>query len=683
MEKKSEKSFNNNLLKLGLNEKDDFLLHIPLRYNNETFITKIANIQLSKYIVVEGLVTDVKVLDSKFNKKYLVVTINDNTGFLELRWINFFYSLMKELSIGSKIRVGGEVGKWKLNLEMIHPKIYNCKINLPKNLTPIYSSVKGLSQTKIRKLISNILLEEIEETVPNYITRKYSLMKFDESIRFLHNPPPNSSLDLLIEKKHPAWIRIKFDELLAHQLSIELIRQNRIEKKAHPLHKNTNYSRRIDVFLKSLGFQLTEAQKKTSNEISKDLSQDFPMNRLLQGDVGSGKTIVAVIAAIQTISCNKQVALMTPTEILSEQHFSNIKKWFKNLDIRLEVITSAKSVKEKRIIKDNVLNGNIQFIIGTQSLIQDHIHFKNLGLSIIDEQHRFGVEQRFALYNKGILIDDGKEIYPHLLSMSATPIPRTLAMTYLADMDISIINQMPNNRKPIITKLISYDRREELLMYIANSVRNGSQAYWVCPLIDESKKIDLQNAVNTFDYIKGKFPDLNIGLIHSNLSNSIKIEIMKDFRNGIIDLLVSTTVIEVGVDVPKASMIIIEHSERFGLAQLHQLRGRVGRGDIQSICVLLYQNPLSYIAKKRLKAMFETLDGFKIAKYDLQIRGPGDFLGTKQSGVNILRFSDIEQDKDIYEQAKEAAYMIKKDNPEYIDTHIKRWKRISSVMLDI
>ncbi|MBW0454350.1 MAG: ATP-dependent DNA helicase RecG [Candidatus Kinetoplastibacterium crithidii] len=675
MDKKTEKSTQNKLTKLKLYNQNDYIFHIPLRYEDETRLTKIIDIPLSTYILTEGIIIDVKILDNRFKNKVLIVTIKDDTGYMQLRWLHFYNSQITKFIIGNKIRVGGEAKKKQSELEIIHPRIYNINSKLPKKLTPIYSTTKGISQTKIRKIILEEITNKIHDTLPNHIIRHFNLISFDEAIKYLHYPPPHHSLSLSSEKNHPSWTRLKFDELLAHELSIGLIRQNRMQKKAYCLPKNINFKKNLATFIDNLEFALTDCQQNVINEISNDLSMNFPMNRLLQGDVGCGKTVVAIIAAIQAISSNKQVALMTPTEILTEQHFYKIKEYCKKLDIVVEYISSNKSIKDKKNIKERVISGEINFIIGTQSLIQEHIYFSNLGLLIIDEQHRFGVEQRSIFYNKGIYTDNNSVIYPHLLSMSATPIPRTLAMTLLDDMDISTIKSLPKDRKPIITKLISDDRREEVLAKTAKFIRNGCQAYWVCPMIVGSEKIDLQNAVDTFEDIRNRFPDLKIGLIHSNLSNNIKNEIMQSFRKGDINLLVATTVIEVGVDVPNASLMVIEHSERFGLAQLHQLRGRIGRGTNQSVCILLYQKPLSLIAKKRLKAIFKTLDGFKIAQYDLLIRGPGDFLGTKQSGVNLFRFANIETDQEILKKSKEAASLIKKHNPECINPHISRWKK--------
>ncbi|WBF65863.1 MAG: ATP-dependent DNA helicase RecG [Candidatus Kinetoplastibacterium crithidii] len=675
MDKKTEKSIKNKLIKLKLYTPNDYIFHIPLRYENETTLTKIIDIPLSKYILTEGTIINVDILDNRFKNKVLVVSIKDDTGCIQLRWLHFYNSQITKFIIGNKIRVGGEAKRKQSGLEIIHPKIYNINSELPKNLTPIYSTIKGLSQTKIRRIILEEITKKITDTLPSNIVKHFNLMTFDEAIKYLHYPPPDNSLSLLPEKNNPAWTRVKFDELLAHELSIGIIRQNRMQKKAYSLPKNANFIKKLTTFIENLEFTLTDSQKNVINEISNDLSMSFPMNRLLQGDVGCGKTVVAIIAAIQAISSNKQVALMTPTEILTEQHFYKIKEYCRKLEIIVEYISSNKSIKDKKCIKERVVSGEINFIIGTQSLIQEHIYFNNLGLLIIDEQHRFGVEQRSILYNKGVYIDKNSIIYPHLLSMSATPIPRTLAMTLLDDMDISTIKSLPKDRKPIITKLISDDRREEVLKKIVKFIRSGCQAYWVCPMILENEKIDLQNAVDTFEDIKNRFPDLKIGLIHSNLTNTAKNEIMQFFRNGDINLLIATTVIEVGVDVPNASLMVVEHSERFGLAQLHQLRGRIGRGSNQSICILLYQKPLSLIAKKRLRAIFKTLDGFKIAQYDLLIRGPGDFLGTKQSGVNLFRFANIETDQDILEKSKEAASMIKKYNPECINPHINRWKK--------
>ncbi|AGF48346.1 ATP-dependent DNA helicase RecG [Candidatus Kinetoplastibacterium oncopeltii TCC290E] len=661
---------------MELNEQYSLILHMPFRYENETAVTKIETLQQSSYSIVDGIIRDVYI---KYHnkKKNLIVILTDGSGDLQLRWINFYDSYSKQFIIGEKIRIGGEVRKNFLLAEIVHPKVYNYQTNLPKFLTPIYPSIKGISQLKIRKNISEIINNQnIYDTLPDDIIKSFNLMTFSDAIKIIHRPSVDISVNSLLKKTHPAWFRIKFDELLANQLSLEISRNNRKKNKSRSLKANKEFWIYVRNLIDITNIDLTNAQKRAVKEISFDLTNNYPMYRLLQGDVGSGKTIVAVIAALQAIINKTQVAIMTPTEILAEQHFSKINIWFSTLGINTELITSSKSIRERNIIKDSVLKGNTSLIIGTQSLIQEYIKFKELGLSIIDEEHRFGVEQRSSLYKKGF--ESGNEItYPHLLSMSATPIPRTLAMTFLSDMDVSIIDELPKNRKPIITKLISNDRREKVLMHVVTAVRSGNQAYWVCPLVQNTEKNDLQNAVNTFHYIKDKFTDLNIGLIHSNISSHEKLNTMKSFRDGNLDILVATTVIEVGVDIPNASMMIIDHAERFGLAQLHQLRGRIGRGDAESICVLLYKNLLSEVAKYRLKAMFETSDGFEIARRDLKIRGPGDFLGTKQSGINILKFCDLENDTKVIELANRAASIIYNKYPEFVEKHLERWHKIT------
>ncbi|WP_041571838.1 ATP-dependent DNA helicase RecG [Candidatus Kinetoplastidibacterium blastocrithidiae] len=665
---------------MELNEQDSLILHMPFRYENETTVTKIKALQNSNYSIVEGIIKDVCIKHHNKNKN-LVVTLTDGSGYLQLRWINFHKSYVKNFIVGKKLRVGGEIRRNFLNTEIVHPKIYDYRANLPKFLTPIYHSIKGISQLKIRKKVIDIINNKnICDSLPEDIIKSFKLMTFSNAIKIIHSPDIDVPINSLIKKTHPAWFRIKFDELLANQLSLEIERHNRKKNKSKPLPTSKEFWDSVKIILNLAGINLTKAQKRVIKEISFDLAHNYPMYRLLQGDVGSGKTIVAVIAALQAIMNNTQVAIMTPTEILAEQHFSKIKTWFSNLGINTELITSSKTLKERNNIKNSVLNGNISLIIGTQSLIQEYIKFKELGLSIIDEEHRFGVEQRSSLYKKGI-DPENKIIHPHLLSMSATPIPRTLAMTFLSDMKISVIDEFPRNRKPIITKLISDDRRERVLMHVATAARNGNQAYWVCPLVQDTEKNDLQNAVNTFHDIKERFPDLNIGLIHSHVASHEKITTMQSFRDGQLNILVATTVIEVGVDIPNASMMIIDHAERFGLAQLHQLRGRIGRGNTESICVLLYKNLLSNIAKYRLKTMFETSDGFEIASRDLKIRGPGEFLGTKQSGINLLKFCDLDNDIKIIELAHRVASIIYNKYPEFMKKHLDRWHKKSIISI--
>lgn len=482
----------------------------------------------------------------------------------------------------------------------------------------------------------------------------------------LHNPPPDVSVEALQARTHPAWQRIKFDELLAQQLSMRLHYRQRRSHAAPALAQKNKLAK---LLLKQLAFELTAAQIKVSAEISQDLAASHPMQRLLQGDVGSGKTIVAALAALQAIENGFQAALMAPTEILAEQHFQKLSAWFDPLGIQVVWLSGSQKKKQKQAALDDIVLGTAQLAVGTHALFQDQVVFHQLGLAIVDEQHRFGVHQRLALRMKGTL----SNTVPHQLMMSATPIPRTLSMSYFADLDVSIIDELPPGRAPIVTKLIADNRRDEIIARIQHACQQGKQVYWVCPLIEESETLQLQTAMETYENLSQIFPDLSVGLVHGRLATQDKTAVMASFKQGEIQLLVATTVIEVGVDVPNASLMVIENAERMGLSQLHQLRGRVGRGSEASICILLFQQPLSEIARKRLKIIFEHTDGFEIARQDLQLRGPGEFLGARQSGVPMLRFADLEQDGELLSAAQATANEMLNDYPDLAQRHIERW----------
>jgi ATP-dependent DNA helicase RecG len=510
---------------------------------------------------------------------------------------------------------------------------------VPEAMTPVYPTTAGLSQYQLRTLIERALKHAqergtLDDTLPPSVTNPLRLASFASSVKTLHHPPPDASLASLSERTHPAWQRLKFDELLAQQLSMRLAHQARRARAAPRLSPGKTLTQKL---IKSLPFALTRAQHRAFAEISRDLAQPHPMQRLLQGDVGSGKTIVAALAALQAIENGYQCALMAPTEILAEQHFRKIADQLVPLGISTGWLTGSQSAKERRESKTKITDGSAQLVIGTHALFQEDVEFKKLGLAIIDEQHRFGVGQRLALRQKA-------KVEPHQLMMSATPIPRTLSMSYYADLDVSVIDELPPGRTPIVTKLIADGRRDEIIERIRAACNAGAQAYWVCPLIEESEKLQLQTAIDTYEHLSATFPDLVVGLVHGRMKPAAKADMMARFKAGEIQLLVATTVIEVGVDVPNASLMVIENAERMGLAQLHQLRGRVGRGAVQSTCILLYQKPLSETARTRLKVIFESQDGFEIARQDLHLRGPGEFLGIRQSGAPMLRFADIERD---------------------------------------
>ncbi|MDS1141603.1 ATP-dependent DNA helicase RecG [Pusillimonas sp. SM2304] len=657
---------------LGLHEPSDFIVHLPLRYEDETHISSIASLRPGAAGQVEGEVIRSEV---QFRpRRQLHAILEDDSGQLVLRWLNFYPSQQKQVEAGKRIRVRGEVRSGFGGYEMVHPKVSAAGTALPEALTPVYPTTDGLSQLSLRKAIDNALgAADLSDTLPDALCKRYGLIPFADAIRVLHHPPANVSYADLIERGHPAWVRIKFDELLAQQLSLAAARAARRKQKACALDAVPGGL--VQALRRSLPFSLTAAQERVIADISSDLGRTFPMHRLLQGDVGSGKTIVAAFAAAQAVSSGCQVAIMAPTEILAEQHFHKLESWLKPLGVHTVWLAGSLSAKQRKAALDAAASGQAQLVVGTTALIQEKVAFAKLGLVILDEQHRFGVGQRLELSRKGEGLQDGQALIPHQLNMSATPIPRTLAMTFFADLDVSAIDELPPGRSPVLTKLIADSRRDEVLSSVMAEVRQGRQAYWVCPLVEESEALQLQTAVDTHARLASALPDMRVGLVHGKLATAEKQQIMHDFRAGLVDLLVATTVIEVGVDVPNASLMIIEHAERFGLAQLHQLRGRVGRGDRQSICVLMYQTPLSAIARQRLRALYETADGFEIAQRDLDLRGPGEFLGVRQSGQELLRFASLETDIRIAEQAREAVNELRAHYPRHAHAHLRRWMR--------
>jgi ATP-dependent DNA helicase RecG len=541
---------------------------------------------------------------------------------------------------------------------------------VPDALTPVYGTTAGVSQVAIRRVIDRALealdgQSQFDDCVPARIREQQRLQPFRESVFALHRPSPSASLTSLAERTHPAWRRIKFDELLSQQLAMKKARAARDAKSAPAMKARNKITKAM---LAALPFALTGAQRRAADEISADLTKTHPMQRLLQGDVGSGKTVVAALAAAQAIENGFQVAMMAPTEILAEQHFRKLSDLLTPIGVTVTWLTGSLKAKEKREAIAAIAEGTTQLAIGTHALFQDGVTFANLGLAIIDEQHRFGVGQRLALREKASIVEEA-----HQLMMSATPIPRTLSMSYFADLDVSIIDELPPGRTPISTRILADDRRDELLERIRAACAAGGQAYWVCPLIEESEKLQLQTAVDTFERISTEFPDLRVGLVHGRMKPAEKNEVMQKFVANEIQLLVATTVIEVGVDVPNATIMVIEHAERMGLSQLHQLRGRVGRGAKQSACVLLYQSPLGVLAKARLKVIYESTDGFEIARQDLLIRGPGEHLGARQSGAPLLRFADIERDVDLLDAARDAATWMLQHDTTNADKHLARW----------
>jgi ATP-dependent DNA helicase RecG len=670
--KSAAKSIESKLAKLGLRTDMDLVLHLPMRYEDETQIVPIREACLRGGHVsqVEGVVIKNEITYKP--RRQLLVSIADETSDIQLRFMNFYGSQVKQLAEGTRVRARAEVRHGFFGAEMVHPvyKIVNEGAPLPNALTPVYPAGEGLSQTVLRRAIADAMRRvDWTDTVPQSVRTQLHLAEFQPAVRLLHYPPPDVDEHALTERTHPAWNRVKFDELLAQQLSLKRAQQARREKGAPVLKAIGQLS---EAFLQVLPFALTGAQQRVVKEIRADLVEDFPMQRLLQGDVGSGKTVVAALAAAQAIDSGYQAALMAPTEILAEQHFRKIAGWMEPLGVKVAWLTGSLKKKEKQAANELVESGEAQLVVGTHALIQDTVQFAKLGIVIVDEQHRFGVGQRLTLRNKG---SDG--LVPHQLMMSATPIPRTLAMTYYADLEVSVIDELPPGRSPIVTRAIDQNRRDEVIERVHAATLEGRQAYWVCPLIEESEALQLQTATDTFETLAASLPDLVVGLVHGRMKPAEKQAIMDGFSAGEVHVLVATTVIEVGVDVPNASLMVIEHAERFGLSQLHQLRGRVGRGSAASVCLLLYQSPLGPVAKQRLMTMRETTDGFEIARRDLEIRGPGEFLGARQSGQAMLRFANLETDQWIVEQARDVAtWLLEAGTPEFdaiVDAHLSRW----------
>ena len=651
------------LTKLNLNTPWDVALHLPLRYEDETHIMPIADAPVNTPCQVEGEVVHQEVMFKP--RKQLVAQISDGSGsVLHLRFIHFYPGHQKQLAVGKRIRAVGEIKHGFHGDEMIHPKIRDAGSGgLAESLTPVYPTVNGLNQPTLRRIVQTALdTVSLHDTLPDELLGRLNLPHLAESLRLLHAPPPSFTIYQLSDGTLPAWQRLKFDELLAQQLSMRLARQRRINGQATPLRGTGELAGKLTA---ALPFALTTAQERVLAEIRTDMAQPHPMHRLLQGDVGSGKTIVAALAALAAIEAGCQAAVMAPTEILAEQHYAKFKQWFEPLGLSVAWLSGSQRKKAKDQNKAAISDGLVHIAVGTHALFQDDVAFPNLGLVIVDEQHRFGVAQRLALKNKG------RDV--HQLMMSATPIPRTLAMSFFADLDVSVIDELPPNRTPIKTRLVNSLRRAEVEGLVLGACRKGQQAYWVCPLIEESETLQLQTAAETLQTLQTALPELNIGLVHGRMKPAEKAEVMAEFSAGRLNVLVATTVIEVGVDVPNASLMVIEHAERMGLAQLHQLRGRVGRGAAASSCVLLFSEPLSELAKARLKVIYEHTDGFEIARQDLNIRGPGEFLGARQSGVPMLRFANLEEDLQLLEKAREIAPKLIEERPDIVEAHLERW----------
>lgn len=690
------------LRKLGLVRDIDFALYLPMRYEDETRIVRLADTRDGDLAQVEGVVTECEVVYRP--RRQLLATIDDGSDTCQLRFFNFYPSQQKQLAVGARVRVRGEVRGGFVGRQIMHPTVKAAGTALPEALTPVYSTVAGLAQPVLRREVrSGLARAMLDETIPVQIGLR-GAWDLRSSLTFLHYPTPDVAMATLEDHSHPAWQRIKAEELLAQQLSQLQARLERAAQRAPVLPSSiepvaTSLHAQL---LAVLPFGLTGAQQRVGEEITRDLGREIPMHRLLQGDVGSGKTVVAALAAARAIDAGFQCALMAPTEILAAQHFGKLVGWLDPLlaerGLRVAWLTGSQKKKERDAMSAAVEGGEAALVIGTHAVISEKVRFKNLALAIIDEQHRFGVAQRLALRGKAGggtfsppeasphppeggqsgLGRPGAGLEPHLLMMSATPIPRTLAMSYYADLDVSTLDELPPGRTPIVTKLVADHRRDEVIDRIQAQIGQGRQVYWVCPLIEESEAVDLRNATETRDELADSLgPAVNVGLLHSRMPTAEKQAVMAAFTANEIQVLVSTTVIEVGVDVPNASLMVIEHAERFGLSQLHQLRGRVGRGVAASACVLLYapgdSGRVGEAARARLKAMAETGDGFEIARRDLEIRGPGEFLGARQSGAPLLRFADLTTDVMLLDWARELAPVMLEKHPELAQRHIDRW----------
>ena len=687
--------------KLGLRRDIDLALHLPLRYEDETRLIRLQDAREGQTVQIEATVTASEI--SFRPRRQLLVTVQDGSETCTLRFFHFYASQQKQLEVGARVRVRGEVRGGFLGWTMVHPVVHSTGGALPSALTPVYPTGAGLPQAYLRKAVAGALSRvDLSDTIPAELrvgSGRDAGWNLRNSLVYLHHPTPDVALATLEDHSHPAWQRLKAEELLAQQLSQLHSKRTREALRSPALRPRIGGLR--DRLLAVLPFVLTGAQQRVGVEIARDLARDVPMHRLLQGDVGSGKTVVAALAAAICIDSGYQCALMAPTEILAEQHFRKLLGWLEPLGITTAWLTGSQKTRERRAMHALIASGEAALVIGTHAVIQDKVVFHKLALAIIDEQHRFGVAQRLALRSKmtpaalpttgadaGMRADgpgSARQREPHLLMMSATPIPRTLAMSYYADLDVSTIDDLPPGRTPIVTKLVNEARRDEVIARIRDQLAQGRQVYWVCPLIEESEALDLANATETHAELSAVLTigqtaadrPIVVGLLHSRMPVADKKAVMAQFVSGATGVLVSTTVIEVGVDVPNASLMVVEHAERFGLSQLHQLRGRVGRGAAASACVLMYSTGdaprLGETARARLKAMVETADGFEIARRDLEIRGPGEFLGARQSGAALLRFADLAVDSDLLAWARDAAPRMLDRYPELAQQHVARW----------
>ncbi|OHV08856.1 ATP-dependent DNA helicase RecG [Kushneria phosphatilytica] len=669
------------LARLGITTPEDLLFHLPLRYQDRTRVTPIGETRAGAEAVIEGEITAANVVQGR--RRSLLVRLKDATGIVSLRFFHFSPAQQQQLVPGVRVRLFGEARAGSTGLEFYHPEYRllgrqsTAETASEESLTPIYPTTEGLTQPRLRGLIDQALKrldehpERLTELIPEALRARFRLPGLAESLRYLHHPPPDAPLEKLAEGGHPTQRRLALEELLAHQLSLRQIRQRIQHDHAPALPRDGALAAR---FLTALPFSLTSAQRRVLGEIGLDMARQAPMLRLVQGDVGSGKTVVAAMAMLAAVSGGCQAALMAPTELLAEQHYRTLKSWFEPLGLEVAWLAGRLKGRARLDAKAAIAEGHAQIVVGTHALFQADVHFHRLGLAVIDEQHRFGVHQRLALRQKGEQsVGEAGGLTPHQLIMTATPIPRTLAMSAYADLDVSIIDELPPGRTPVKTVAISDERRPEVIERIREACRDGRQAYWVCTLIEESEALTCQAAEATHEALVEALEGFSVGLVHGRMKTAEKTATMNAFKEGELDLLVATTVIEVGVDVPNASLMIIENPERLGLAQLHQLRGRVGRGSTESFCVLLYHPPLSEHSRERLGVLRESNDGFRIAEKDLALRGPGEVLGTRQTGLVGMHIADLTRDRDLLEPVRELADALLEQAPDAVEPLIRRW----------
>lgn len=661
------------LLKIGVQQVQDLLFHLPLRYQDRTRLMPLGALRPQQEVLIEGTI---QLSQVKFGRRRsLLCHVSDGTGAIILRFFHFSKSQQEQFAKGRRIRCFGEIRNGPSSLEMVHPEYQLLAaegiVPVDSELTPVYPTTEGLHQISLRKLIKQALALLDKEAMPELLTESSRLhpaadFSLADALKYVHQPPPDAPVDQLLERLHPAQKRLAYEELLAQQLTMKKLRAQTQHHTAPVLKGESDHREQL---LASLPFPLTRAQQRVIDDILQDMAVPHPMQRLVQGDVGSGKTVVAALAAVEAVSAGCQAVMMAPTELLAEQHYRTFESWLSPLGIQVGWCAGKQTAAERRLVLEQLQSGEIKVAVGTHALFQDEVIFNNLGLVIIDEQHRFGVHQRLALRDKGREVDS----MPHQLVMTATPIPRTLAMTAYADLNVSIIDELPPGRTPVTTVVIPDSRRQDVIDRVHAACQQSRQVYWVCTLIEESEHLQCQAAEDTATALQDSLPDLKIGLVHGRMKAKEKEQVMQAFKAGDLDMLVATTVIEVGVDVPNASLMVIENAERLGLAQLHQLRGRVGRGQVESHCVLMYHPPLSENGQARLKCLRESNDGFVIAQRDLEIRGPGEVLGTRQTGLPQFRVADLLEDQDLLAVMDRAANAILKESPAQADALVARW----------